>query len=229
MSHSQGTSDKISLQKVRSVIERLIHDGKVVARSDNSVNDIFPVAINGTQGEALKNWVIKERAVYTIEIGLAWGIGALYICEGLLTNDNPNSHHIAIDPFQRHFKDCGLQSLDEAGVLHLIEHLNGESQIILPQFVSEGRQFDFAFVDGSHLFDRVFLDLIYLGRLVRPAGVIFADDYQAPAVAKAVSFCLTNLGWKLEEVAPENQRHRWAVLRTIKEPIHRMYPHFVEF
>ena len=170
MSNSQGTSRENLLQNVRSVIGRLLHDGKVVARSDNSVNDIFPVAINETQGEVLKNWVIKERAVHTIEIGLAWGMGALHICEGLLTNDNPNIHHIAIDPFQHHFKGCGLQSLEEARVLHLVEHLKGESQIMLPQFVSEGRQFDFAFVDGSHLFDRVFLDFIYLGRIVRPEG-----------------------------------------------------------
>lgn len=219
-----------TLQRVRSVIERVMSDGKVIARSDNSVNKIFPVAINAAQGKALRDWVIKEKAAHTIEIGLAWGIGALHICEGLLTNSDQNVHHIALDPFQdKNFKNCGLQLLEEAGVSNLVEHYAEESQIALPRFVSEGRQFDFAFVDGSHLFDRVFLDLIYLGRLVRPEGVIFADDYQAPAVAKAVSFCLTNLGWKLEEAAPPNEHHQWAVLRTAHEPISRSYPHFVDF
>lgn len=224
------TTNDARLQRVRSVIERTIRDGKVIARSDNSVNDIFPVAINAIQGEALRSLVIKEKAVHSIEIGLAWGIGALHICEGLLMNGDQNAHHVVLDPFQAtSFKNCGLQLLEEAGVLNLIEHFAEESQIVLPRFVKEGRHFDFAFVDGSHLFDRVFLDLIYLGRLVRPEGVIFADDYQAPAVAKAVSFCLNNLGWKLEETAPPDERHQWVVLRTVREPIPRSYPHFVDF
>ena len=228
-SESAPTRDE-TLQRVRSAIERIIRDGKMIARSDNSVNDVFPIAINAAEGETLRTWVIKEKAVHTIEIGFAWGISALHICEGLFMNGNQNAHHVVLDPFQAtRFKNCGLQLLEEAGVAHFVEHRAEESQIALPQFVSEGRQFDFAFVDGNHLFDRVFLDLIYLGRLVRPQGVVFADDYQAPAIARAVSFCLTNLGWKLEEVSPSDQHHQWAVLRTAGEPIPRSYPHFVDF
>ena len=231
MTNSKSTSDRNEiLRRVRSVSDRVIHDGKVTARSDKSVNDIFPVAINGAEGVALRDWVIKEKAVHTIEVGLAWGIGALHICEGLLMNGDQNAHHVVLDPFQvASFKSCGLQLLEEAGAAHLVEHYAEESQIALPRLVSEGRHFDFAFVDGSHFYDRVFLDLIYLGRLVRPEGVIFADDYQAPAVAKAVSFCLHNLGWKLEEMASADEHHQWVVLRTVREPIPRSYPHFVDF
>ena len=158
------------------------------------------------------------------------GISTLFICEGLLCNGHGNARHTALDPCQSSgFKNCGLQLLEEAGIANLVEYYPEESQIALPRFVSEGREFDFAFVDGSHLFDRVFLDLIYLGRLVRPGRIIFADDYQAPAVAHAVSFCLTNLGWKLEETAPPSTLHQWVVLRTAREPLRRSYPHFMNF
>lgn len=219
-----------TLQQVRLIIDRLISDGKMVASLDGSIHDIFPVAASAAEGEALRAWVIKEKAVHTIEIGLAYGISALYICEGLLTNRNQKARHTILDPHQATgFKNCGLQILEEAGVAHLVEYYAEESQIVLPRFVSEDRQFDLAFVDGSHLFDRVFLDLIYLGRLVRPGGVIFADDYQAPAVARAVSFCLTNLGWKLEEASSSDKHHQWAVLRTAREPVPRSFPHFVDF
>lgn len=219
------------LSRVRSAIERLVRTGKVVARVDNSVHEIFPIAISAAGGEALRNRVIKERAARTIEIGLGWGVAALHICEGLLTNGNVRSvSHVALDPYQpSRFKDCGLQSLEDAGVLRIVSHRAEESQIALPRFVSERQRFDFAFVDGSHLFDRVFLDLIYLGRLVEPGGVIFADDYQAPAVARATAFCLNNLGWKLEETAARDQDHQWVALRTAREPIPRAYPHFVDF
>jgi predicted O-methyltransferase YrrM len=227
---SSKSSNDVALQRVRSVIARMIADGKVVARSDKSGHDIFPISIGSAEGEALRSWVVKEKAARTIEIGLAWGVGALHICEGLLIAGNEDAHHVVLDPFQATgFRNCGLQALDEAGVLHLVHHYPEESQIALPRFVSEGRRFDFAFVDGSHLFDRVFLDLIYLGRLVKPESVIFADDYQAPAVARAVSFCLNNLGWKLEETGPGDALHQWAVLRTLRAPIPRSFPHFVDF
>ena len=75
----------------------------------------------------------------------------------------------------------------------LIEYRAEESQFALPRFLGEGRRFDLAFVDGNHRFDGVFLDLVYLGRLVRGGGIVFLDDYQLPAVARAVSFCTTNL------------------------------------
>ncbi len=225
---SKNLENNDRLQQVRLVIDRLIRDGKAIG-SDDSSHEIFPVAIAATEGEAIRAWVIKEKAINTIEIGLAYGISALYICEGLLTNGVRKAQHTVLDPYQESFKNCGLQSLEEAGVMDLVEYCAEESQIALPKFLSEDRNFDLAFVDGSHLFDRVFLDLIYLGRLVRPGGIIFADDYQALAVAKAISFCLDNLGWKLEEASPSDEHHQWVVLRTPLETIPRSYPHFVDF
>jgi predicted O-methyltransferase YrrM len=220
------------LRQIRSVLGRLFKDGTVTERSNGLVHDLFPVAINETQGNLLRNWIIKEKAVHTIEVGLAWGISALHICEGLTIGGNSEARHIVIDPFQSSrpkFANCGLQVLDEAGVLSMVEFIPEKSQITLPRFLGEGRQFDFAYVDGSHLFDAVFLDLIYLGQLVRPEGIIFGDDYQAPAVERAVSFCITNLGWKLEELAPLSAGHRWYILRTADKPINRAYPHFIDF
>ena len=80
--------------------------------------------------------------------------------------------------------------------------------------MSESRQFDFAFVDGNHRFDGVFLDLIYLGRLLRGGSVIFLDDYQLPAIRTAVSFCTRNLQWTIEEDDVADDTHHWVVVRT---------------
>jgi predicted O-methyltransferase YrrM len=141
-----------------------------------------------------------------------------------------DARHVVVDPYQSTaFKNCGLQSLEEAEVANLVEHHAEESQILLPRLLSEGRHFELAFIDGSHLFDRVFLDLIYIGRLVRPGGIIFVDDYQLPAIVRAVSFCLTNLGWTLVEVSPADEHHQWAVLRTPRDPIPRTFRDYVDF
>jgi predicted O-methyltransferase YrrM len=229
MSGIVDTGGNLSPQRLRQVTERLLSEGNVVAQ-DGTTHQVSPVGITRAEGEALRAWVIREQAMCTIEIGLAYGISALFICEALLTNGLNQVRHVVVDPYQSTgFKNCGLQSLQEAGAADLIEFHAEESQILLPRLLSEGRRFELAFVDGSHFFDRVFLDLIYLGRLVHPGGIIFVDDYQLPAIARAVSFCLTNLGWILEVVSPADEDHQWAVLRTARDPIPRSFRDFVDF
>ena len=219
-----------ALRRVRGVIERLVRDGTAVARSDGTLNNIFPVAVYAAEGEALRGWVLREGATRTIEIGLGYGISALHVCEGLLGNADPTARHVAIDPYQAtRFANCGLQFLKEAGIVEMVEHHAEESQIALPRLLGEARSFHLAFVDGNHRFDGVFLDLVYLGRLVRAGGIVFADDYQLPAVARAVSFCVTNLGWTLEEVSAADDLHRWAVLRTSAVADTRPFDYYVDF
>jgi predicted O-methyltransferase YrrM len=219
-----------ALGQVRRVIERLVHDGTVVARSDGTVHDLFPVAVGAVEGEALRAWVVRERAARTIEIGLGYGISALFLCEGLLSNGHADVRHLALDPHQAtRFGNCGLQVLEEAGVAFLVEHHAEESQIALPRFVGEGRRFDLAFVDGNHRFDGVFLDLVYLGRLLYPGAIVVVDDYQLPAVARAASFCVTNLGWRPEAVSPPDDLHQWAALRTSAVPDTRSFDDYVDF
>jgi predicted O-methyltransferase YrrM len=178
----------------------------------------------------LAAWVQREAATRTIEIGLGYGVAALFACEGLLANGDATARHLAIDPHQAtRFADCGLQVIGEAGLAQLVEFHGEHSEFVLPRLLAEGRMFDLAFVDGNHRFDGVFLDLIYLGRLVRPGGIVFVDDYQLPSVARAVAFCTQNLAWTVEETSTSDDLHHWAVLRTAREPPERPYDHFVDF
>jgi len=219
-----------ALRRVRAVIERLVRDGTAVARSDGTLHSLFPVAASAAECEALRGWVLRERAAQTIEIGLGYGISALHVCEGLLGNAAPAAHHVAIDPYQAtRFSNCALQFLDEAGVAGLVEHHAQESLIALPRFLGEAQGFDLAFVDGNHRFDGVFPDLVFLGRLVRPGGIVFVDDYQLPAVARAASFFVQNLGWTLEDISAADDFHQWAVLRTSAVPDTRPFDYYVDF
>lgn len=148
----------------------------------------------------------------------------------MLRSGDATARHVAIGPYQAaRFADCGLQVVDDAGLAELVEYHSEESQIELPRFLGEGRSFDLAFVDGNHRFDRVFRDLVYLGRLVRAGGILMLDDYQLPAVARAASFCLANLGWTLEEVSAADDLHQWAVVRTSNVPDTRSYDYYVDF
>jgi len=52
--------------------------------------------------------------------------------------------------------------------------VEGTSQIALPRLAAEGMSADAAFVDGSHVFHNVFVDLYFLQMIVRPGGLLFS-------------------------------------------------------
>jgi predicted O-methyltransferase YrrM len=206
-----------------------VRDGTVVAQ-DGTHHEVFPVATPAAEGEALRGWVRREGASRTLELGLGYGIAALFVCEGLLLNGAADARHVTLDPYQEErFGGIALRLLEEAGVSDLVEHHREESQLALPRLVAEGRSFDLAVVDANHRFDAVLVDLVYLGRLVRPGGIIFIDDYQLRSIERAVAFFILNLGWTLEETSAEDPLHHWAVVRTAVAPDERPYDHYVEF
>jgi hypothetical protein len=95
---------------------------------------------------------------------------------------------------------------------------------VLPQLLRAGRQFDIGFVDGNHRFAAVFVDLYYLGLLVKRGGVITLDDYDLPGIRRAVAFFVTNLHWTIEEATDA-----WVALRTAHEADTRHFTDFVAF
>jgi predicted O-methyltransferase YrrM len=209
---------------------RLLQEGSAVARSDGTVHTIFPTSVSHDVGHALRRWIERERPTKTLEIGLGYGISTLFICDGLHAVGIDHARHLAVDPNQStRFANCGLQFIEEAGFAELVEFHAQPSELALPRFLAERRTFDLAFVDGNHRFDGVFVDLAYLNRLVRRGGMVLLDDYQLPAVKKAVSFCTTNLGWTLEETSRQDDLHHWAALRRPIERDTRPYDSYADF
>ena len=65
---------------------------------------------------------------------------------------------------------------------------------------ADGVTADAAFVDGSHRFHEVFVDLYFLRKLVRPGGLIILDDARWPSVATALRYFDLNLGWPAVDI-----------------------------
>jgi|SRR5438105_10813997 len=213
------------LARVREVREQRLSGGEVA-----------PIAVGPAEGAALCDWVRREGARETLEIGLGYAISTLFICEGLLANGGEISH-VTIDPYQFEslpghpplYDGVGVAALEEAGVRDLVELHLERSETALPRLLAEGRTFDLAFIDGNHRFEGVFLDLVYCGKLLSPGAVVFVDDVQLPAVRKAAQFCVSNLGWTIEDEGSEDE-HEWIVLRTgPTDAFHRPFDSFVEF
>ena len=225
-------SNTDTIKRIRSVIEGLDRDGNKAVLPGNLNGPRFRyVSIPTAEAEALREWVVKERAVTAIEIGLAFGFSALHICEGLLHNSAEKVKHTIIDAFQTQkdkYNNVGLNILAKAGLEKIIEFHGEKSQIALPRLLREDRKFDFGFIDGCHLFDYVFLDLFYLGQLVKSGGIIFMDDYDNVAIKKAASFFVKNLDWKIEETGRYQER-KWLVLRTSEKQDTRDFTYFIDF
>jgi predicted O-methyltransferase YrrM len=164
--------------------------------------ELFPHSVERRAGEALRDLAVAEGAARTIEVGLALGISALFLCQAVLDR---GGRHLAIDPFQEEsWNGAGLRTLRDAGVADAVDVVEEESQLALPRLISEGREFDFGFIDGDHRFEGVFLDLYYMTRLVVPGGAVVVDDMWMPSVRMAVAYVERNLGATLEPGALPN-------------------------
>jgi len=215
----------MAAERIHRVIQELVTAESVID-SDGVARPPFPVALGPREAAALRDLVVREEAVHTIEVGLACGFSTLHICEGLVLNGDPDARHVAIDPNQlTGYRSAGLRVLQDAGVSHLVDHHAEESQLLLPQFVKDGRRFGLAFVDGNHRFDAVFVDLFFLGRLVHGGGLVILDDYSLPGIMRAVSFYVANLSWVVEDTVDDHM----AVLRTPAIPDTRDFRFFREF
>ena len=83
------------------------------------------------QCKFLQAIIHKTKAQTGVEIGLAYGISSLAICEALSCQEKPE-HHI-IDPLQGDWRDIGLLNLEKAGFLKHVEFYRDYSHVVLPK------------------------------------------------------------------------------------------------
>ena len=185
--------------------------------------DFERVVLPSKDCDALRDLLIAEHARVVVEIGLAYGSSALAISEALVSQGHADAKHVIIDAFQHHFRNVGRDAIIAAGLTNLCTLLTDRSQLVLPRLVTENLLADAAFVDGSHTFHNVFVDLYFLRELVRPGGLLILDDCDWPSVATAVRYFEVNTGWEQETI---DQATR---LRAVRLPDPRVEPSFESF
>jgi predicted O-methyltransferase YrrM len=169
---------------------QLARHGPATSRSDD--RDFAAISVPAAEADALRDVLVGAGARTVIEIGLAYGSSALAIGEAIATHDG--ARHIAIDPFQHTvWADAGWDVLRAAGMDAISTLITEPSALALPRLLTDGLVADAAFVDGSHRFHEVFLDLYFLRRIVRPGGLIVLDDADTAPVATAARYYEHNL------------------------------------
>jgi predicted O-methyltransferase YrrM len=130
----------------------------------------------------------------TLEIGLSFGGSALAFCASHRELGQAGfARHVAIDPFQSTiWGDTGLQAVERAGLTPFLDFRAGYSAIELSKLVAGGHRFGLIYIDGSHLFEDVFVDAYFAVRLLQDGGVVLFDDSTDPHIAKVVRFLRRN-------------------------------------
>ena len=188
-----------------------------------SESDFARVALPNADADVLRDLLLQEEADVVLEIGLAYGVSALAIAEALVSRGRSRGAHLIIDAFQDHFHDAGWKAIETAGLAEVCSLLRERSQLALPRLLGEGLVADAAFVDGSHIFHNVFVDLFYLREIVRPGGLVILDDCEWPSVATAVRYFELNTAWEPQPLEAATR------LRAYRLPDRRVEPTFESF
>ena len=100
---------------------------------------------------------------------------------------------MALDPFASTvWDDVGVLAVEAAGLSSYLDLRTEFSSQALPRMIDNGDRFDFIYVDGSHLFEDVFVDAYFGLRLLSENGIIAFDDSTDPHVAKVLRFIRRN-------------------------------------
>jgi predicted O-methyltransferase YrrM len=202
------------------VRRRLAEIGPARVRAEG---DFERVSLPDHDCDVLRDLLVGEQARIVVEIGLAYSSSALAIGEALLTQGRQDTKHFIIDAYQDRFLNAGWEAITTAGLSSRYTFRAERSQLALPRLVAEGLVADAAFVDGSHIFHNVFVDLYFLRELVRPGGLIVLDECQWPSVATAVRHFELNTGWESQEIGQPTR------LRASRLPDPRVEPSFEDF
>ena len=147
----------------------------------------------------------------TLEVGLGFG-GSAVVFAAMHRKRNSSGHraHIAIDPYQdTQWDGAGRLKLQEADLSDFVEVLDEKSSTALPRLLAEGRQFGMIYIDGSHVFEDVFIDAYYAVRLLETGGFVLFDDSPDSHVAKVLAFINSSVPG-LERQAEVTVRHKIA-------------------
>jgi len=176
-----------------------IYDERQVHDADGNAINPFPASIRRGLGEAFAQLITDRDLTNSIEIGLAYGMSALFIAGAHKTRGIGT--HVAVDPGQDSYHNIGKLNLQRAGLDDITEVVEAPSYAALPAMLADGRRFDFAFIDGMHLFDFTLVDFFYIDLMLDVGGIVVFDDIGMKACRSAAMYAMRNRSYERVPIA----------------------------
>ena len=127
-------------------------------------------AVSRAEAEFMHSLVARLKPRATLEVGMGYGASAVFIISAARVT------HYAMDPMQSDYRDLGLKNVAKLGLDGFMRFLPEYSHVALPRLSAEGVKVDFAFIDGGHRFDDIFIDFYYAELLLNEGGHILLHD-----------------------------------------------------
>ena len=128
---------------------------------------------------------VKNQPINLLEIGSWAGISLIHLMQEM-----PSSIATVVDTWKDYEESGSVVKVEKMGVMeafkrnifkanlnHRVRIRKGDSCDILQGFIREGQNFDFIYVDGSHLMLETYSDCILAWSLLNKGGVMVIDDY----------------------------------------------------
>jgi ribosomal protein S18 acetylase RimI-like enzyme len=171
----------------------IIDTGKVQTPAGKQISLVG--SINSEYALALYRQVKARRPRTIVEIGMASGVASLSMLAALKEIDE-GGRLITIDPFQNDpsaaWAGVGLANIQRAGFAPIHTFIEQVDYLALPKLVESGQKIQFAYIDGSHVFDYTLLDFFFVDKMMDVSGVVGFNDCGYRAVYRVLNYVKTH-------------------------------------
>jgi predicted O-methyltransferase YrrM len=182
-------------------LKQMIAQGTATGLTGKEFN-VLPALSTFGNLQILRQLIIKKKVASSLEIGLAFGGSALTMLATMREiHRDAEFQHTAIDPLQNTVWDgVGLNLIDKEKLNDRFVFYEQYSCYVLPRLAMEQCKYDLIYVDGSHLFEDVFVDFYFASDLLQVGGIVVFDDCTDAHVAKLIRFVQRNYANQLSEI-----------------------------
>jgi len=143
-------------------------------------------SVSKEEAEFMHGLVARLRPKATLEVGFGYGASTAFIVSGARVT------HYVMDPFQQDYGHRAIGNLRKLGLDSYVKFFPDYSHSALPQLLQEGVRVDFAFIDGGHRFDDIFVDFYYTDLLLEQGGHILLHDAWMRSTQHVASWIKSN-------------------------------------
>lgn len=178
------------------------------------------------QGLFLQQLFDDIKPEKTLEVGLAYGISALFILEKHKEYNHNEKSHIVIEPFP--WGGVAEYNIKKEGLFKLLKIFYQKSHDVLPVLYQQNERIQYAYVDTTKVFDIVLQDFYFIDKLLDVNGIIILDDCNGgwPGVQRVARFINVLPHYKIFKTYNKSIR---SIKRKIVEKVVRSLINSVPF